>query len=80
MNDEETIAMQQHKGYWADLTVKGRSIIYGPVFDPEGVYGMAVIEVGDEHEAETVAQNDPAVSSGICTYKLSGMQIGMIRK
>ncbi|MEJ7740995.1 MAG: hypothetical protein WKF97_26555 [Chitinophagaceae bacterium] len=55
------------------------AVLYGPVFDPAGVWGLAIIEVGDEVEAQTVGTGDPAVSSGVCKYELKPMQIGMTR-
>lgn len=80
LNEEEKNVMQQHMQYWVQLTDKRYSIVYGPVFDPKGVFGMAVIEVDDAEEANTLAESDPAVSSKVCTYELLAMQIGMMRK
>ena len=80
MDAREQAAMQQHMGYWQELTHKGSSILYGPVFDPKGVYGMAVVEVADAASAEQIAQGDPAVASGICSYEMIPMQIGLMRE
>ena len=71
--------MKSHMGYWAELFQNKKVIVYGPVFDPEGVYGMAVIEVDNEEEANAVKNNDPAVTAGICTALLLQMQVGMAR-
>ena len=79
-NEKEKGIMQQHVQYWAELTDKRNSIVYGPVFDPKGIFGMAVIEVDSEEEANNIAKYDPTVSSGVGTYELIPMQIGMIRK
>ncbi len=79
-NEEEKSVMQQHMQFWVELTDKRNSIVYGPVFDPQGVFGMAVIEVDNEEEADIIAKNDPAVSSEVCSYELIPMQVGMIRK
>ena len=80
MNDDEKSAMAQHMQYWAALTEKRISVLYGPVFDPAGVWGLAVIEVNSEEGAREVGENDPAVSSGVCKFELLPMQIGMIRQ
>ena len=80
MSEEEKSAMQRHMQYWVQLTDQKFSILYGPVFDPNGVFGMAVIEVNSDEEANAISTGDPAVSSGVCTYELIPMQIGMIRK
>ena len=79
-NDHEKQIMQQHAAYWAELTNKRDSILYGPVFDPNGVFGMAVIEVDDETQAKAIADNDPVVLSAISVYELIPMVVGLIRK
>jgi uncharacterized protein YciI len=78
-DEDEKKTMKQHMDYWKELTNKKNAIIYGPVFDPNGVYGMAVIEVINEEKAEDIAKGDPAVLSKICTCELIPMQVGMIR-
>jgi uncharacterized protein YciI len=78
-NEEETKVMQQHVEYWKELTNKKNAIIYGPVFDSKGVYGMAVIEVNNEEEADGISKTDPAVLSKICTCELIPMHVGMAR-
>ena len=79
-DEKEKDIMQQHMQYWAGLTDKRNAIVYGPVFDPKGVFGLAVTEVNNEEEANNIARNDPAVSSGVCKYELIPMEIGMLRK
>lgn len=78
-NEEEKAVMQQHMQYWTELTHQRSSIVYGPVFEPKGVFGMAVIEVNSEEEANNIAKNDPAVSSEVCAYELIPMQVGLMR-
>jgi uncharacterized protein YciI len=80
MNEEEKTVMQQHMQYWAKLTDQRNAIVYGPVFDPTGVFGMAVIEVDSDEEANNISKQDPAVSSHVCTSELIPMQVGLIRK
>jgi uncharacterized protein YciI len=80
MNDDEKSVMQQHMQYWANLTDQRNAIVYGPVFDPAGVFGMAVIEVDTDDEARNISEQDPAVSSTICTCQLLPMQVGLLRK
>jgi uncharacterized protein YciI len=79
MSDDEKQAMQTHMGYWAELTNKKISIVYGPVFDPAGVYGMAVVELDEHEDHNAIGNNDPAVSSGVCTFQMIPMQVGMTR-
>jgi uncharacterized protein YciI len=72
--------MHQHAAYWAGLTEDKKAIIYGPVFHEEGVFGIAIIEVRTDEEANEIAKNDPAISSNVNTYELSPMMVGLIRK
>jgi uncharacterized protein YciI len=60
MTDEERGIMQQHVGYWAELMNKGIVIVFGPVFDPAGAYGMGVVEVENEEQLRELTGNDPA--------------------
>lgn len=65
MSEEERAIMQQHVAYWRDLTDKGITIVYGPVSDPRGTYGLGVIEVDSEEQAHALTADDPAVRSGL---------------
>lgn len=78
-SEEEKSVMNIHMQYWAELTRQRISVVYGPVFDPKGVFGMAVIEVENADEADNIAKHDPAVSSGVCTYEVIPMMAGMLR-
>ena|SRR3978361_502769 len=67
MTPEERSIMQQHSAYWRDLMDKGMVIVFGPVMDPGGAYGLGVIEVDNEEQVQTFIANDPA--SKINTYE-----------
>ena len=43
MTAEEQQAMAEHMEYWQQLLHDGRVVVYGPVADPEGVWGMGVL-------------------------------------
>lgn len=72
--------MLQHIDYWTMLTDVGTSLLFGPVLDPKGAFGMAIMEVASEEEADGIVQKDPVIAAGICTYELAPMRIGAIRK
>ena len=72
--------MLQHIDYWTMLTDAGSSLLFGPVLDPKGAFGMAIIEVSSEEEAHEVAQKNPVIAEGICTYDLAPMRLGAVRK
>jgi len=61
MTAEEADLMGQHSAYWRELTRSGIAVAFGPVLDPAGVYGLAVVRAIDEAEAQTVAAADPVI-------------------
>jgi uncharacterized protein YciI len=63
MTEEEGAVMQEHFGYWAGLIEERRAVAYGPVMDPAGTYGIAVLEVDDEGAARSMAEEDPAITA-----------------
>lgn len=60
MTDEERLIMQQHAKYWREYMDKGRVIVFGPVLDPNSVYGLGVVSVEDEQEVKDFIAGDPA--------------------
>ena len=36
--------MQQHAAYWTDMCNEGAVLVYGPVMDPNGPFGMGIFE------------------------------------
>lgn len=63
MTEKEGAVMQEHFGYWAGLIEERRAVAYGPVMDPSGTYGIAVVEVDDEGAAQSIADGDPAITA-----------------
>jgi uncharacterized protein len=59
----EAHLMRQHVGYWTDQLSKGCVLVFGPVADPAGSYGIAVIERESEAEARELATNDPVIQA-----------------
>jgi uncharacterized protein YciI len=64
MTDEEKAFMHEHVAYWMDKQAKGHVIVFGPVFDPKGVYGVGVLQVDSEEALSEFTQNDPALKAG----------------
>jgi uncharacterized protein len=64
MTDEEKRLMQQHVEYWSDLAQKGVALIFGPVLDPAGSYGIGVVEVERAEDLKDLTANDPVSKSG----------------
>jgi len=61
MNDEERALMGRHAAYLASLGSK--AIVFGPVLDPAGPWGLGVFEVEDEPELKSLLDADPTIRS-----------------
>jgi uncharacterized protein YciI len=58
-------AMKRHVAYWADLAERGVVILFGPVADPKGGWGVGILEVEDETEAHALTSKDPAILAAL---------------
>jgi uncharacterized protein YciI len=70
MTDEEQSAMAGHMEYWQQLLCDGKVVVYGPVADPEGVWGLGVLRAADRAEVLALGERDPTVAAGICTFEV----------
>ena len=57
--------MAEHTEYWKGLLADGVAVCFGPVLDPAGPYGLAVVEADDQADLERRTAGDPAVRSGM---------------
>jgi uncharacterized protein YndB with AHSA1/START domain len=64
MNEEERAMMLEHGAYWAGHLAAGRAVVYGPVADPKGGWGLGVVRVADDAELEALKAGDPAIRAG----------------
>lgn len=65
MSDAEKKVMQEHVAYWANLCEKGVALVFGPVADPNGGYGVGIIRVADQEELADLQRKDPTIRSGL---------------
>ncbi len=73
--------MQDHAAYWTALAAKGTVIVFGPVADPRGVWGVAVLAAEDEAQVESLTASDPVIKSGLgATYEVLPMLSAVIGK
>jgi uncharacterized protein len=70
MTDDERATMAEHLTYWERLLADGKVLVYGPVADPEGVWGMGVLRVSDRAEVLEIGERDPSVASGLNTFEV----------
>jgi uncharacterized protein YciI len=43
-------------------------VVYGPVADPEGVWGLGVLRAADRAEVLAIGEDDPSVTAGVNTF------------
>ncbi len=80
MTANERAVMQKHVVYCSEKAAKGIAIVFGPVMDPNGVYGIGVYNVNDEAEMREIIKHDPA--NGLLQYEFFPMPravVGTIR-
>lgn len=65
MTDAERQIMRAHVGYWTERLATGEALLFGPVADPAGGYGIGVVRVGSEAELLALREADPAVQARI---------------
>jgi uncharacterized protein YciI len=70
MTDDERRVMGEHLKYFEQLTADGKVLVYGPVADPEGVWGMGVMRVADRAEVLDIGEHDPSVLAGLNTFEV----------
>jgi uncharacterized protein len=79
MTDEERDVMDRHAAYWQPYLDSGRMVIFGPVLDTTGSWGLGVVEAEDEDELRAFAAGDPAVSTGTAQIEIGKMLAGFVR-
>lgn len=80
ITDAERAVMGEHGAYWKPLVDKGTCIVLGPVMDPKGVFGMAVVDVASEAEARTLVAGDPTTRAKLGSWDVMAMSTAMVRK
>jgi uncharacterized protein YciI len=78
MTPEEGALMAAHGEHWRRLMDDGRVLVFGPVLEPDGVWGMAVVEAAGPEEVAAWGDADPAVDSGVMTYAVLPMPSAVV--
>jgi len=65
MSDQEASAMGEHAAYCRSLLASGRAVVFGPVADPAGVWGLGVVRGTDEAAVWALADADPVIRAGL---------------
>lgn len=72
MTDEERGIMQKHVAFWNDYIKDETVIVLGPVMDPKGGYGIAVVSVDSEDQLNQIIAKEPA--NGMSSYEIYPMR------
>lgn len=65
ITEEEKEIMNKHIAYWTNLMNQGHVLVFGPVLDPKGVYGLGIVEADREDRIREYIKDDPAVQAGL---------------
>jgi uncharacterized protein len=79
MTEEEREVMARHAVHWQPFIDSGQMVIFGPVLDATGSWGLGVVEAEDEDELRAFAAGDPAVTSGTTRIEVGKMAAGFVR-
>jgi uncharacterized protein YciI len=63
----------------ANLIEQGAVVAYGPVFDPAGIHGIAIVEADDEEHVHSLGRSDPAVARGVGMFAVFSMPSTVVR-
>lgn len=75
--DEEMAIMDRHFSYLQSHSELGKLMLAGPALD--GAFGIGVFNTRDQAEAQQIALGDPAVSSGLMTFKLHPVRLSFLK-
>jgi uncharacterized protein YciI len=73
MNEAEQAIMGRHVAYWQALVERGTAMIFGPVSDPAGTWGLAVVAADAAEQVRALGEADPAVVSGVARFEVCPM-------
>lgn len=79
MTEEEREIMGRHAAYWQPMIDAGRMVVFGPVLDSTGSWGLGVVEADDEDEIRQFASGDPVVTTGTAEIEMGQMLAGFVR-
>ena len=79
MSDEEREIMARHGAHWQPYVESGQIVIFGPVLDATGSWGLGVIEADDEDQLREFASRDPAVTTGTAEIEIGKLLAGFVR-
>lgn len=80
MTEAEAAVMAEHVAYWQSLADKDIAVVFGPVADPDGAWGVAVVEADDEDDVRAIRAADPVVRSDLGPVHVYPMPTAITRR
>jgi uncharacterized protein YciI len=65
ITEAETAIMAEHIDYWTGLLSAGTAVVFGPVADPGGAWGLAVVEADADTDLNQLREHDPVIRRGL---------------
>jgi len=78
MTDEEREVMGRHAVHWQPYIDAGRMVVFGPVMEDTGSWGLGVVEADDPAEIRAFAADDPTATIG-ARIEVGQMLAGFVR-
>ncbi len=79
MTEAERDIMTRHAAHWQSLVDSGQMVVFGPVLDGTGSWGLGVVETDDEEQLRAFAANDPVVTTGTGRIEMGKLLAGFVR-
>lgn len=79
MTEAEREIMGRHAAHWQPRIQSGEMVVFGPILDSTGSWGLGVIDAEDEDELRAFASADPAVTTGTAEIEFGTMLTGFVR-
>jgi hypothetical protein len=61
MTPREAALMGEHAAYWQGRAEEGVAIVFGPVMDPAGAWGLCITDTKDEAATRRLVDADPVI-------------------
>ena len=79
MTEGEREVMGRHAAHWQPYIDDGRMVVFGPVLDGTGSWGLGVVEADSEEELRAFAAEDPVVTTGTAQLEIGTLLAGFVR-
>lgn len=74
----EERAMSRHAAWWQAMADAGKAIAVGPVLDPDGVWGLALVWAESEVAALRLVEGDPVMTASLGFHYTAAAMGGVI--